>query len=638
MVQAEIYEFQKNDAYRFADEQKIQYKTRGDELQFFYCPYCKGGQHKDKGTFSINLKTGAFCCQRSSCGAKGNMLTLHKDFGFSLGADVDNFYSGGRFRRFKAPEGGFIPRPSSIKYLAGRGISERVTRLYEITTRADNENVMVFPFYDDNGILWFIKYRNTEFKKGDSGSKEWCEANRKPILFGMNHCNLDNKTLVMTEGQIDSLSCAEAGIENAVSVPTGKNGFTWIPYCWTFLGKFEELVVFGDNENGNITLLEDMKNRFHGRIKVVRNDDYKGCKDANELLIKYGKEAVRQAVNNAEPIPVNHVKDLSEVTSIDLTQLEKMSTGFGFLDRLLSGGFYFGQLVLLTGKRGEGKSTLGSQFAVQALKQHLNVFLYSGEMADWNVKSWIDFQVAGNRYISTSQSGYSYSYFIKSDNLQKIEGWYKNHIWLFDNEDYTDEEGNEDTNQIFTALKASIEQYNVRFAVIDNLMTAIDFDNTDLNIQQTRFVQELKNIAKRYNIIVVLIAHPRKEGTTGKNFSSDDVSGSSNITNLTDTIIKYSRAKQIEEYTTSKGEVKEREIEDPDNPDRVISVHKNRFSGKTDAAGVKVYFQESSKRISENKNIFDWNVGWESGSGFVKTDEMDSLPFEDADLNDIPFC
>ena len=64
----------------------------------------------------------------------------------------------------------------------------------------------------------------------------------------MNHCNPDNPTLVLTEGQIDSLSVAEAGIENAVSVPTGAKGFTWIPYCWDFLSQFKTLVVFGDCE------------------------------------------------------------------------------------------------------------------------------------------------------------------------------------------------------------------------------------------------------------------------------------------------------------------------------------------------------------------------------------------------------
>ncbi|MFR7901549.1 MAG: toprim domain-containing protein [Ruminococcus sp.] len=84
----------------------------------------------------------------------------------------------------------------------------------------------------------------------------------------MYQCNLDNKTLVLTEGQIDSLSVAESGIENAVSVPNGKNGFTWVPYCWDWLQNFDTLIVFGDRENGRITLLDDMQRRFRGVVRL----------------------------------------------------------------------------------------------------------------------------------------------------------------------------------------------------------------------------------------------------------------------------------------------------------------------------------------------------------------------------------
>ena len=87
----------------------------------------------------------------------------------------------------------------------------------------------------------------------------------------MDKCNPEaNDTLVMTEGQIDSLSCAEAGIPNAVSVPTGAQGFTWVPYCWDFLGKFKTLIVFGDHEKGHITLIAEMQTIFHGKVKHVR--------------------------------------------------------------------------------------------------------------------------------------------------------------------------------------------------------------------------------------------------------------------------------------------------------------------------------------------------------------------------------
>lgn len=78
-----IYEFDPDDAKRFGQEQHIKYQQRGDELQFKYCPYCRN-KTDDKNTFAINLRTGQFKCLRASCGAKGNMITLARDFNFLL--------------------------------------------------------------------------------------------------------------------------------------------------------------------------------------------------------------------------------------------------------------------------------------------------------------------------------------------------------------------------------------------------------------------------------------------------------------------------------------------------------------------------------------------------------------------------
>ena len=65
-----IYNFSKDDAKRFAQEQGIKTKQIGNELRFKYCPYCRT-ETNDKDTFAINLDTGQFKCLRASCGAKG---------------------------------------------------------------------------------------------------------------------------------------------------------------------------------------------------------------------------------------------------------------------------------------------------------------------------------------------------------------------------------------------------------------------------------------------------------------------------------------------------------------------------------------------------------------------------------------
>ena len=63
-----LYEFKADDAKRFADHVGIRVKTKGDELLFSECPYCRAKKSKEK--FAINLKTGKFQCFRASCGLR----------------------------------------------------------------------------------------------------------------------------------------------------------------------------------------------------------------------------------------------------------------------------------------------------------------------------------------------------------------------------------------------------------------------------------------------------------------------------------------------------------------------------------------------------------------------------------------
>ena len=160
------YEFKESDALEFARASGIQTKQKGDELQFFYCPYCNGGRNRDKGTFAINLISGQFKCLRASCSASGNMLTLAADFSwFSLGSDIDAYYQTRRqkkFRKFKKMQQ-IKPKTAALTYLESRKITAATVARYQITVQTKHENILVFPFLDEKGSLQFIKYRKTDF-------------------------------------------------------------------------------------------------------------------------------------------------------------------------------------------------------------------------------------------------------------------------------------------------------------------------------------------------------------------------------------------------------------------------------------------------------------------------------------------
>lgn len=611
-----LYEFKEDDAYRFAKHVNIQAFERGNELWFRTCPFCHGKGKSNEKTFSINLQTGQFNCFRASCMRQGNMVDLAREFDFSLGNTFDEYYNPKKqFKRLNTPKEPIKPKDPAIAFLESRGISKTIAEKYQITSQTDHPNVLCMPFIDENGIWQFIKYRKMDYVKGRDNNKEWCEADCKPILYGMYQCNLANKTLIITEGQLDSLSIAECNIENAVSVPTGANGFTWIPYCWNWVNKFEKIIVFGDYEKGHITLLDDIKRRFKAEIYHVRIQDYKDCKDANDILRKYGKDQIRLCIEKAERVPLDYAIDFADIEDVNIYEIEKLKTGIHVLDYPLYGGLPFPGLTIVTGKRSEGKSTLTSQIIANALDQGYKCLAYSGELSGWQFKSWMVKQIAGGKHTflyknKDGEEGYETS----KANKALINEWVRGRLIVLDNSKV----GSKNTIGLLDAVENVIQQYGIRVVLLDNLMTAISAmadTGTEKYEMQSRFTQRIAEIAVKYNAVIILVAHKRKNSAGADEM--DDVLGSSDVVNLASVIISYGRDSQIKESQ------------------RILRLLKNRLLSKVNWNGWTMDFDERSNRIygqgDDVEREFEWTKlipKQETLQDFVKTDSLDEIPFD----------
>ena len=586
-----MYKFTPDDAERFARTIGSKYKRRGSELVLQKCPYCHAG---DRDTFSISLLTGQFECKRGSCRAKGNMITLSRDFNFSLNRDTDIYYqttdySRKQYRRFI--DSHKETTDAAIEYLQKRGISRETAERFGITTHKDKKNVLVFPFRDETGELRFIKYRDMEYTKEKGTPKEWCESGCKPVLFGMDQCE-GNDTLIITEGQIDSLSVAEAGINNAVSVPNGKNGFTWVPYCFDFVQSFNKIIVFGDCENGIISLAEEIRKRWDLKVRVVRAEDYQGCKDANEILQKHGADAIRTAIENAEGTTPDCIKPMAAVQYVDIMAMPMIRTGMREVDEVLDGGLRFGQLAVLTGKRGKGKSTLASQWVVEALAQNVNAFCYSGELPDYYFRNWMDRQITGKAKLNGSD-------------IDQLNQYYGERAFIYNNTAVEEKD-------LLRAVEIAVVQKECRFVLLDNLMTAMDLDpKDDLYKAQSEFIGALAAMAKKYMAFVLVVAHPRKgNGQIG----NDDISGSSNITDRADLVFIYG--------------------DDPERKDdnaRLLEISKNRLTGRIamERKGLQLIFEPGSKRVAtDTAALMGHKYEWTKN---------DFYNFVGADGEEIPF-
>lgn len=605
---SEYYQFKEEDAEAFGRWVNASVKKKGKELIFRECPYCHARQDKEK--FSINISTGQFQCKRASCGAKGNMLTLAKDFNFDLGQDVSNHYNldkAIKYKRWQLPKQ--ESKDEAIEYLASRGISEDTCRRYRITVKKDAPNILVFPFINEKSEMECIKYRKTDFDKSKDKNKEWFEKQSKPILFGMAQCE-DYSRLIITEGQMDALALAEAGLKNTVSVPNGSNGFTWIPFCWSWINRFSEIVVFGDYEptkSGTPTLIAEISKRFYSKkVYQVRLLDYCDCKDANEILQKRGAEALINAVNNAELIENDRIKNLANVKDVNVEELPAISTGIYEVDKILSGGFHEGQLIILTGKRGEGKSTFASMLMSKAIDQGIKSFLYSGELTNANAKNWLMQQLSGKKNAELSY-------------LHRINSWINGQAYIYDMDSISDEQ--EDIPKI---VEMAVCKYECKFIIIDNLMTAMSLTNQDYYLQQAEFVRKLKKLAQALGCVIILIAHPRKGQIDGTD--NDAIAGSSNITDRADIVMTYQRVDPDDKPAGISVSSEEFPLL------RMLSISKNRLTGRRALLSEAIPLRFNT----DNRQITHWNDRNQVTFGWMSVGEVEEKEWTEISTEDIP--
>lgn len=285
------------------------------------------------------------------------------------------------------------------------------------------------------------------------------------------------------------------------------------------------------------------------------------------------------------------IKCLSDVEKVDLLSLPHISTGIKSLDRVIK-GLFESQLVVITGKRGQGKSTFASWILANALDQNWNVFAYSGELPDFHFRSWLDMQIAGVSNIDETRNEWNdATYTLKESAAQKLSQFYAGRAYIYDNSAIP-ERGKRLQDILLASVVYAIDELQCKIILIDNIMTAVDMLDADAYAIQSAFVKSLKAIVSEKKVTIMLIAHPRKT-EQGKALMNDDVSGSSDITNLADTVLTYSRYEQ----TDSNGKPIKSNVK-PDY-DSIISVTKNRLTGKlaTYDKAIKVRYSEMTKRI-----------------------------------------
>ena len=288
---------------------------------------------------------------------------------------------------------------------------------------------------------------------------------------------------------------------------------------------------------------------------------------------------------------------MKSIEKLDLTQLKGVKTGYTELDRNIV-QLNYGEVTLLSGGNASGKSSWLNSLLLNIANQGVPNALWSGELPERILKTWIQMAAAGKNNLRQSQYG-SGKYYVPSNIGAKIDDWMEPLFYI-----YNSEYGNT-WEQIFHDM-TELLKLGVKVFTLDNLFSLdIDLLEGDRNNKQKELILQIKKFAKVNDVHIILVAHPRK---TMAFLRKNDISGTSDLTNAVDNVFIMHRVNN-DFFRAGAEFFGEATINMYRGFGNVLEVAKNRMYGIVDLM-VGMQYEIESRRF---KNTTEENVqyGWE---------------------------
>lgn len=328
----------------------------------------------------------------------------------------------------------------------------------------------------------------------------------------------------------------------------------------------------------------------------------------------YQKANRKQEVKRIEEIenkPVFYTA--TDILNLPVPDETFVKTGIADIDKYMR-GLKKGYVSIISGLRAAGKSSILSEMCLDCVESENNVGVFSGELAPKNFMRWMNLQAAGKGYVEPTQfEGY---YNVRKQYQKEIAEWLGNHFFLYNNE-----YGN-NFSAIIEQFDKKIESNQLDLLVLDNLMT-FNISNLADNKwdAQTEFVLSLARLAKKRNIHIAFVAHPRKAMGF---LRLDDISGTNDLGNAVDNAFIVHRVNNDFIRLTKQmfGWKDDNELYRATN---VIEIAKDRDGGIQDHF-IPLFYEKESKRLKncvEENKIYGWN---KTDDGFYSVGNME-IPF-----------
>lgn len=533
----------------------------------FVCPHCVGDRKKKDAKDLQVFEDGYYCFH---CGKGGKIDEKGK---LIQGAGNKPPLSDDKIK------GGLIKK--AIEFFNGRGISEATLQAMKITADATG---IKFPYF------WDKKLQNIKYRSFDKKFHQ--EKDRDKIFYNLD--SVTKKEVIITEGEIDVLSLIESRYESVISVPDGapapnvknyKSKFDYLDNCVDVFRDIKKIIIAVDNDApGNVLKQELVRRLDPVRCWVVTWPE--GCKDANDVLVKYGKLGLVNAIEGAELVPISGITQATDYKQeIDNDYecggvLPGINTGVGGLEKLYT--VRPGQVTIVTGIPSHGKSSLLAYMLVNL--SSLEGWRHAIFSPENNPLSHFIEKIMALRVGKAFDKKYSdrMSREEKDRSLQWVSAHFK-HISPTIDEFFT-------TGDILKRAVICVERYGVRGLVIDPWNEINHERKGGLTETEhiSRCLSEIRKFARVYGVHVWVVAHPTKlqKGLDGKvpAPTAYDISGSSNFYNKADNIFcvhrdVFDESRKVKVYVQK---IRFRDIGQPGEAELTFDIATGRYKGVTE--------------------------------------------------------
>ena len=314
---------------------------------------------------------------------------------------------------------------------------------------------------------------------------------------------LINEPLIITEGEMDVLSCIEAGYKRAVSVPAGapkersehpsEKKYAGIIELLPLISECREIILMTDADEPGRALAYDLGQLLgRTRCKVVKYPV--GCKDLNEALEKYGVAGVRETLKRAKWIEIDAVYKMSELE--EAPEFNYLELGWSLDENFKLAK---GQLSVWTGVPSHGKTTLLNEVCCRVAQKHSWKVAFASfeqhprRMHRRNIISWLNAKPFQQQQKGMIEIGDKF-----------VED---NFVFIFP--EFSDEVSLE---WMLEKMSACVVRHGCDMIVIDpwNEMDHYRGRDESLTEYTGRAIKTLKMFADRRNIHVAVVAHPAK--------------------------------------------------------------------------------------------------------------------------------